>query len=576
MKRAFYISAVLAMVFMAGACTDKGNGSDTPATKTRDLELTVNLSPLSKAIMDASGALMWKSGDRIGIWDGTLLREVTVKAADIVGDSRSATVSVTVSSSADNLIVVFPFDPEDSFEGNDLITNSSRVEVGSELREQVKAVGSCPVANPQVTLANFNSIIKFNILSDEVKGVSLSGNLDETLYRRSRINLAGSNLSATPESSDYKRLYLTDLRGKGTYYIGLLPGVKFARGYTIKFFNKVSMSSSAHIGTYTTTSPAELKSGSFLDLGTLEFTPPEKIPYSNCYVVTAPGTYQIVPVKGNSEKSIGMVSSADVIWETVNTATAPQVGTVISGVSFNADKNVIEYTATAVPGNALIAARDSEGNIIWSWHIWNAQQELQEITLGNGRVVLDRNLGALSPEAAGMMFQWGRKDPFMGASAPNSGGTALIQATAPVNNGSPVQSSETVGTMEYTILNPAQWIQSVAASAWDWYYQKFGDGFWGTEKTVYDPCPFGYRVADTSVLTGIDKLAWPLSGRLSGTGKAWNITPGSETYYWAANAPGGGNTTANSLCIGTSGDCSVVKTTRGLGCPVRCEVDTSL
>jgi hypothetical protein len=474
------------------------------------------------------------------------------------------------------LTVVFPYDEGDLLEGDKLITNSSRVQIGNELREQVKAIGTCPVDKPEVTLENFNSIIKFSIESDDVKGVSLSGNQDETLYRRSGISISGSGFSATPESSDYTILYLTNLNGKGTYYIGLLPGVKFSKGFTFKFFNKVSMSSSTHIGTFTSTSPEELKPGGFLDLGTLEFTPPERIPYSNCYVIDKPGTYKIVPVRGNSEKSIGMVSSAEVLWETVNTTTAPQIGSVISAVSYNPDLNVIEYTATATPGNALIAARDSDGRILWSWHIWNTQQELLDVTLDNGKVTMDRNLGALSNDGAGMMYQWGRKDPFMGASAPNSGGTALIQATAPANNGSPVQSSETTGSMEYTILNPTQWIQSVAASAWDWYYEKFGDGFWGTEKTVYDPCPFGYRVADTSVLTGIDKLTWPLAGRMNGTGKAWNITPGSETYYWAANAPGGGNTTANSLCIGTSGDCSVVKTTRGLGCPVRCEVDTSL
>jgi hypothetical protein len=304
---------------------------------------------------------------------------------------------------------------------------------------------------------------------------------------------------------------------------------------------------------------------------TLTDESPEVVQNANCYWIASPGDYSLALRKGNSETDIPMVSSAAVLWESVGTTTAPSVGAIISSVSINSDTGMLDYSVTSTPGNALIAALDASDNILWSWHIWNVQEEIKTETLSNGRVVLDRNVGALSSGDAGLMYQWGRKDPFLGASAPNAGGTALVQATEPVNNGSPVPSSATVGTVEYAVSHPMQWIQSVAASAWDWYYMKMGDDFWkGDEKTIYDPCPVGYRVIDTSVWADVSNLTWPLSGRLGGTGKNWNVNPGSPTYYWEANAPGGGNTTANSLLIGTAGEVSEFKSTRGLGSPIRC------
>ena len=55
------------------------------------------------------------------------------------------------------------------------------------------------------------------------------------------------------------------------------------------------------------------------------------------------------------------------------------------------------------------------------------------VTYANGRVLLDRSLGAVgttpgSAEAYGLYYQWGRKDPFCGGTATETSATAFAQA----------------------------------------------------------------------------------------------------------------------------------------------------
>lgn len=83
-----------------------------------------------------------------------------------------------------------------------------------------------------------------------------------------------------------------------------------------------------------------------------------------------------------------------------------------------------------VPGNAVLAAFDEEGQILWSWNIWASESydpEASAVRVGR-YTMMDRNLGAMagaeamnSTDAAqaalavGNYYQWGRKDPFPAA-----------------------------------------------------------------------------------------------------------------------------------------------------------------
>lgn len=96
-------------------------------------------------------------------------------------------------------------------------------------------------------------------------------------------------------------------------------------------------------------------------------------------------------------------------------------------------------------GNALIGAFNSKGEIIWSWHIWVTKNEPANLSSAvvystyawnefgiktdirvPGYAIMPCNIGALSyeprpqkidsnevdPDTHGMLYQWGRKDPF--------------------------------------------------------------------------------------------------------------------------------------------------------------------
>ena len=62
----------------------------------------------------------------------------------------------------------------------------------------------------------------------------------------------------------------------------------------------------------------------------------------------------------------------------------------------------------------------ADGDILWSWHIWVTNRPITT-SEGNNLQWMDRNLGALSNEIGdvanrGMLYKWGRKEPFLPSS----------------------------------------------------------------------------------------------------------------------------------------------------------------
>ena len=167
---------------------------------------------------------------------------------------------------------------------------------------------------------------------------------------------------------------------------------------------------------------------------------------------------------------------------------------------------------------------------------------------------MDRNLGATSASASevgsiGLLYQWGRKDPFLSSSSVDSAVQAL-------STGSWATDSATM-TADNTTKNPMTFYLG-----WENYLP---DGSWSKDKTKYDPCPAGWRVPDggsegiwakaaggkTTVnvttaknygkLFGDDDYIWypcigdlrPSDGKLDNHGYYWSVTTPSddEAYY---------------------------------------------
>ncbi len=220
---------------------------------------------------------------------------------------------------------------------------------------------------------------------------------------------------------------------------------------------------------------------------------------ANCYIVSDSGRYNFQAVKGNSNVSVGSVKSVEVLWESFGTSTVPDVGDLIKSVSYIGGYIVFRTADTFKEGNAVIAAKDASGKILWSWHIWLTDEPGECVYANNAGTMMDRNLGATSATpgdvgALGLLYQWGRKDPFLGSSSISD----RIEAKSTMSGHSFVMSSMTNGTIDYSIAHPTTFIMGNNNSAYDWCYQESNanDDRWQTVKTIYDPCPRGWRVPD--------------------------------------------------------------------------------
>lgn len=243
---------------------------------------------------------------------------------------------------------------------------------------------------------------------------------------------------------------------------------------------------------------------------------------ANCYIISDAGLYKFKTVKGNSTTSVGSVASASILWETFGTDTAPEPSDLISEICCKEGYIAFQTADTFKEGNAVIAAKDASGNILWSWHIWFTDQPQSHVYNNNAGTMMDRNLGATSATkgdvgALGLLYQWGRKDPFLSSSSISD----AIESKSTITWPSAVESDSSNGTIEYATANPTTYI-TYNNKNYDWYYT--GDSStdntrWTTSssvKSIYDPCPAGWRVPD-----GGSNGIWSKAGF------------GTRTYYWA-------------------------------------------
>ena len=248
---------------------------------------------------------------------------------------------------------------------------------------------------------------------------------------------------------------------------------------------------------------------------------------ANSYIVSEAGKYKFSTVKGNSNESAGTISSVEVLWESFGTDVTPNVGDLVKNVKYADGAISFETPSTFKEGNAVIAAKDASGNILWSWHIWLTDKPHGQEYYNNAGTMMDRNLGATSATpgevgALGLLYQWGRKDPFLGSSSISSNTVAESTITWP----STVSSTSSTGTIEYATANPTTFITG-NDSNYDWYYtgsSSTDNTRWTTSesrKSIYDPCPSGWRVPDGGS-NGVWSKALDSSSSYTGTYNSTN------------------------------------------------------
>ena len=204
---------------------------------------------------------------------------------------------------------------------------------------------------------------------------------------------------------------------------------------------------------------------------------------ANCYLIQGEGDYKFKAVIGNTDATVGNVKTVEVLWESFGTDEMPNVGDLIASVSYKNGYIRFSTPENFRDGNAVIAAKNSKGTILWSWHIWCAEEGFEgQVYYNDAGTMMDRNLGATSATpgevgALGLMYQWGRKDPFLGSSSISSLVLAVSTGTWNITSGGSAAKAETNPMTFYTDMF-------------------LPDESWESTKTVYDPCPAGWRVPE--------------------------------------------------------------------------------
>ena len=277
-----------------------------------------------------------------------------------------------------------------------------------------------------------------------------------------------------------------------------------------------------------TAAGTSVQASSYLSLLNQDMDLSEK--YSNSYVLTQKDTRYYIDVthKGESNERI-TPDDVVILWQ--NEKNAFNFGgydattgkyTFFLGHEDVKDEDDKVIDTRTPDCNAVVAALDADGEVIWSWHLWSTGSDVESTAIVTSvGEFMDRNLGAYHNSdgsmtqddvyrSYGMYYQWGRKDPFsrpvdyrFSANADEeifgTNSIAIVYKYVDAEDG------DDVGTLEYAIKNPMAYVLGSADDNYDWLYGAHKADLWGAEqKSVYDPCPRGWRVPESSVFEAFD------------------------------------------------------------------------
>ena len=541
MKSIFKISALalLATAVMFSCQREEDFREEVPAVKEVHTFTLKFANPATKIAVSDEGKTTWAVGDEIMIHGGTDGKDrqlVTLTADNISADGKEAVITFEMA----------PYDRTDAGVVSKFYAQypARLVPEGSMYYEcRFTATNDFLMAacdmNDAFVFYNLCGLISYKVTGD-FDAVEFAGNNGETVgystVYQARVRLDDGkdapsvnynkpgNGSGNPVPM---KVFEAALKAGETNYIFLPAGAEFTGGFEFKFLKDGQVVKIAKTEKAVKVGPSTLLALGDITAKLEDYTPPQSSDHksaitnakdlsslqANSYVITAPGAYKFPALKGNSADAAGNVFGAEIVWESYNNAEEVTANSVIAAVDFEDNWIYFQTPEALKPGNALIAALDVNKKIIWSWHIWVPKTEITTNTYGlYNKELMDRNLGALvaakageaTPvESFGLTYQWGRKDPFVGPAATSGSanatvaGTALSAAAGQISLGESIANPTVLGHMD-----DADWITAPDNTLWQ-----------DAEKTIYDPCPAGYKVpardkeqplmsADLSAVTG--------------------------------------------------------------------------
>lgn len=603
------IALLCAFAAVLAACCN--NNVVPPEPEPDDVVESRTLSFVLPAVGEDGAAVLktaWQAGDQIVVHGEYAKDQVTVtlESGDISGDGKTATKKVDGlrpykrSDCASTLYASYPASA---------VSNIKHCFFYSAFSDQnVQMMAACNESDT-FNFQNLSGVVTFKV-SGDYDSYTFTGRKEAT------VNYSLYQVKITDTETDLKQFLLDPATsvtrpvvadGQTVNVLYIPGGVDLVGGFILQFFKDGQA-----VKGLTDKDAFELTLGGVLSLGdvTAELvdvgddidpdlgTAIDTKEHANCYVVAEPGIYKFSAVKGNSEESVGAADHAVILWETCCNDAEVASRSVLKGVSFDAESGYMCFQVPdpAVPGNALIAVKDKNETVLWSWHIWIPATPFTTDTHGFGSYkMMSRNLGALvdtqagaaaDPRSFGLLYQWGRKDPFLGARA--------IDATESVTfAGTEMTVAEGVIDPEASIAIPTTLVNVDGAWA-----NGNDNMMWGdvereatAKKSVYDPCPAGYRIpgrkhftifqndgtgisgwnydaANGVVQLGSPLAAFPICGYLQNDGTFAN---GSAIVWDARNDYENGKV---SYCMFIdSGNSKKTGKTRAFGGSVRCEVE---
>ena len=374
---------------------------------------------------------------------------------------------------------------------------------------------------------------------------------------------------------------------------------------------------------------------------------------SNCFMVKPNTLYKFkANVRGRGAEGVaamGITSGSKLVGDYVINSN----GTISSLM----DEHDYIYFKTTTTGNGVISLYNG-GTVLWSWHVWSMTETPDAVSVGNGIQMLDRNLGVVTEVTSstksmtvanfGLYYCWGFNVPYPGIDKINPTNGVLPSSNLASNihyynanqydkydvskSMGEAQATRLIvpsGSLATSIMQPKvpAYLMSndTKDASTDAYFRMWGyqgsntDDANSFEKTAFDPCPYGYRIAShhdfNSISTysygtyigggtpivniangatamfeqGIVGCELPDDGNLN----KWRMVLGSFAYMWTASPSLTGATTEavrfSSIADGAETEClngramaSFVRTWNGdnrtsnyamrryQGAPVRC------
>lgn len=204
------------------------------------------------------------------------------------------------------------------------------------------------------------------------------------------------------------------------------------------------------------------------------------------------------------------------------------------------DSGYLKFDVSDIPndgGNYVIGIVDNLGKVIWSWHIWLWKNCFKDIKVTKTDLLLDTNLATKGDKS--WFYQFGRKDPL---SCYNK--RILVHYRAK-SVGQAIQNPNIffTGRSYFSDLN---WVELDHDLCNFWNASGDEKLMKHTIKTIYDPCPPGYKVPSYSVFNNLkigdkkmnfktragDKLVLPICGyRNYYTGRLAK----RDVIYWSSS-----------------------------------------